>query len=749
MNELQTPDFRLQALVFRVSLRTLGLLCVLCVDLFILCFSIVYTYAAEEEIIHIRSADYLKYNKDSKITILEGSVQLEYRDTSIIADRAQLDEKSKTVQARGRIVLRDEKNEIKGDFLFYNYDSEYFEINSPSGTTTSPKVEGKVYYWGKTGRGTRKKIKIYDGEITTCGPHCSREYHAKAKEITVFPENKVIARSAYFFIGSVPVLYMPLYVIPLKEEQVQYLEYGYNETDGLFVKSKYPYMAKELITGYLLLNFMAERGTELGTEHDYTSKRLGGTGKQSFLHSNDKLTGRSENNFQLLQNFTAGKTTKGSFQFNRISSLSRETTTTNTNTFNLNLSLNPTPSLSQNLTFQYNLQHIPAESQNTTLNYQQNYLWKKFTTLTTLNYTAFGTDVQPTDKEARLDFSMTRTYPAFQFVAKTSKEFDLDKESYTFDNNKSIQFTLPEVQLAFNTNHIIQHTPWLAFLPLTNLNITYGKYTDGTRIKRRRVSRTSLDMKASRSFNIGKKATITPSHQFTQSLYSTTDAMYVFQNLINFNYNFTPVHRLSIMYNSIKDSGGVPITRDRRSESSLLNANFNITKPKTTLTVTTTYNYKAQTNRYSPLNYSYTRKITQNSGFILASSYDLNEDTFASTNTQLTLKRKNFKADLTAIWNTEDMILNTALMRFEIGRTNGWSFKLQATYDGINPQTLPPLRDIVVVKQNCCTEVQMAYYTDRSEFIFHYVILALPSKPVGFTSGDKGMELDESIFQTQ
>ncbi|MEW6201348.1 MAG: hypothetical protein AB1546_05190, partial [bacterium] len=557
MNWLRTSGFRIQDSGFRIRDSVLRVfLFFLYTFLFIcICHSVFPAAAEEEELIHIHSADYLKHIKDPQITILEGSVKLEYKGTVIIADRAQIDEKGKTVVANSRVVLRDEKNEITGDYLFYNYDSEYFELNSPSGFTTSPKVEGKVYYWGKNAKGTREKIKIYGGEITTCGPYCSQEYHAKAKEITVFPENKVIARSAYFYIGTVAVLYMPIYVVSLKEEQVQHIEYGFNEQDGFFVKTKYPYMAKELITGYLLMNYMTERGTGIGTEHKYTSQRLGGTGEQLFLHNNDKLTGRSENTFRLIQNFTQGKSTKGTFNFNRVSSLSRLGITTNTNTFNLNLQRNPTPSLAQNITLLHTVQHIITESRNTSLNYQQTYQWKKFGTITSLNYTSSGFRGFPKDEEAVFDFSLARNYPDLQLFVKTRKEFDPDGDSYTGDDTRSIQHTLPEAQLTFNTERLRQHAPWTGFLPLINLSVTYGKYTDGTRDKRRKVSRTSIDSKISRSFSVGNKATITPSHQFTQYFYSTTDAMYIFQNLINFNYNFTPVHRLSIMYNNVRDSG--------------------------------------------------------------------------------------------------------------------------------------------------------------------------------------------------
>lgn len=725
------------------ALQHIRCLSVLILSLFVLCIPVL-SQNNEKETIYIKNADYMKYFKETKITRLEGHVEIAYRDVTLMADRAELDEKRKVVVARGRVVFSDPKNEITGRYIFYNYDAEYFEMLSPTGTATSPKVKGKVYYTGKIASGTRQKIKIRNGVITTCAPYCRREYHVTAKDITIYPGNKIIARKAAFFIGNRRTLYFPVYVISLKEEQVEHVEFGYNEHDGFYLIVKYPFMSKENIDGRLLFDHRTLRGTELGNEYKYTSKRLGGKGNLNFSNRSDKKTGRSENKFRLQQNYDMFDT-KGYFKYDRDSSTYSGKSTTNINKIELTAAKSIKNS-THNISLKHEFQHVPNEIMKTFLTYNQTLRYKKYTSTTIWNYTEVlrGSGLGK-NKNLMSRFTLTRNRPVYNTTLKMIKSFDLDGA----DDFESVKFTQPEVTFNFNIPILKRKYKVINYLPLTALSYAYGKYTNGTRhsitLPRQHVSTKKINTTLSKSFKFGKRTTFTPSHNFTQFFYSTTDAMYTIRNTMLLNYNFTKTNRLSLAYNDVRDSGGTPVSKKHDFEVSTVRAGFHVAKPKTSFQANTTYNYK--TFKYSPLNISYRRYTSQNSQFNLGTTYDLENDKFGNTSTGMTISRKNTRMNITALWNTEELELTQSKITFDITRKNGWHFEVSTQYNGVSRVKKPFLQQVNATKTNCCTEIQMSYKTDLSEFIFQYVILAFPKQRLGFTRGDKGLEFQQEIFE--
>ncbi|MEW5945709.1 MAG: hypothetical protein AB1742_05885 [bacterium] len=702
-----------------------------------------------EETILIRSADYMKHEKESRITVLEGNVGVAFRDVTVFADRALLDENNRTVQGWGRVVVTDPKGEITGDYVFYDYRDEYFELSNPAGSVTSKNMIGKAYYSGASARGTTGKIRISRGRITTCGPHCYEEYHVTAESITVYPERKVAAKNACFYIGKAKVLYLPLYVMSLKEEQIEYVDFGYNEQDGFFAIVRYPYLARETLDGILKHDYSSRRGTGYGIEHRYLSKFFGGEGRQTFDYRSDKVSGRSENNFTFEQRFKKGvKTTEGFFSYVRESSLSRFGVDRNVNTLKFNAA-GRKRNLNQTLDLTHAFQHIPYTVKTTNMNYTGTLNWKGFSIISNQRYTSFlaGAGI---NKELYSDLSVTRRFPFCNLTLKFIKQFDLDGENYTGDAYTPITFTLPELLLSFNPAAVGKRLPRLSFLPLTKLELNYGRYTDGSRTTRRKVSRKMIDSQFSKTYRLSGKNSITHSHQYTQFFYDTKDAMYRFSDTLSLTLKPAKAHSIGLNYNNVRDAGGDPVQRDRRAESNVVHATYSIAKGKTTFHASTQYNYDAKPPLfpYSPLILTYTKWTSSRSQLSLSSSYNLDTEELGRTTVSNLISRgKNFRAQATSNWNTEEFELDTAEARLNFSRNNGWDFSALIAYDALNPVKRPLLRDVIAVKRNCCTEIRTAYYTERSEFRFDYVILAFPKKRFGFISSEKGMEIDKSLFQ--
>ena len=269
----------------------------------------------------------MKYHKSSKVTELRGNVRLRMKDSYVRADEITLDEERKSLTASGRVVIEDQQDRITGTMLYYDYDKEYFELANPQGRTTAKDVQGTIYYNGERAWGSRRKLRIFKGEFTTCDPTCRQEYHVTAKNIAIYPDIKIISRKAVFFMGSQRVWYMPIHVISLKKKQEHYQpDIGYNKEEGFYVKTKYPYMVTEAVTGLALFDYISRKGIGYGAEHDYNSRFFGGgnrdfgKGHNYFKTMNENDTGQVSTTVRQTQAFRIGEKVLGSISYNRDSS---------------------------------------------------------------------------------------------------------------------------------------------------------------------------------------------------------------------------------------------------------------------------------------------------------------------------------------------------------------------------------------------------------------------------------------------
>ncbi len=718
-----------------------------------------------DETFTIESADYMRNERESGITTLKGAVSFTYRDQSVSADEVVLDEKNKTAVARRVTNMSGPDGDLSGESLFYDYDKEWFELVNGSGSTTAADVQGKVYFSGRRINGTQKKLKVYGARFTTCGPDCKPEYHLQARYAVIYPDDKVIARDAYFYTGDVKLLYFPVFVASLKRERHYMPEFGYSKIEGFYVYANYPYIAKRFIAGWLLLDIMTKKGFRYGAEHEYSSKKLGGDGYTLFKTNREKDTGASTNLAKITQKLKFGDKNTGDFSFNRTSTYNEFLSNSRTNRNDLSLNLTrqvyemkaggaaPTQGASRKtssiMVTKNSSQSSYYETNYTSVTLNQNLTLKpKLNTQYTYQYTDDGGTARPDNVNGKFKFDTTYTGSLYTLAVSAQRTYDIDGDENTTNNAEELNVLWPRMNLSLQPKLYSKFIPEKLFT-LSQVQISNERIRQGPRNNSEALRRNTVSAQASRDFFRGsKKARASMSQQYTQYFYSTKDAEYIFTHNSTLNYNVTRAAGFRFSFDSQKDSGGSPYKYKPQREYIRLMNSFTISKPGTGFTMSTQYDYRQATDRkYSPLTFRYNREMSQNSQLTLGGSRDLNNDKWGPTNTTVNMKRKNTALTIGALWDTEKLDLVNATAKAGFTRKNGWKIQVQSTYEHQSKYSF--IRDVIATKTRCCTELELKYDTMNDEFQFHYLILAFPSKKFGFSQSSQGFEIDESAWSSE
>ena len=169
------------------------------------------------------SADYIDYQIKKNLITLQGQSNLKYEQVSLtageivyqteeeilLAERMKIQEGEK-VKWEGSPVLKDGKDEIKGERMSYDLRSKRGKVKS--GITDIQ--EGT--YKGELLRKITDKVLLADkGTYTTCDkpePH----FHFYARRMKIIAKDKVIAEPVVLYIADLPIAAIPYYIFPIK-----------------------------------------------------------------------------------------------------------------------------------------------------------------------------------------------------------------------------------------------------------------------------------------------------------------------------------------------------------------------------------------------------------------------------------------------------------------------------------------------------------------------------------------------------
>ena len=227
--------------------------------------------------------DRVEYFHEQNKVVGEGNVSITYGDVKLTCDKITVYTDTKEAICDGNVKITQPQASMEGERMNYNFSTK-------RGSSLDSKIKAKPFY------GAAKKVEqpgdeefdLDRGYITTCDrehPH----YRIQAKEIKVYFGKKIIAKHILFFVGNVPILYLPIYIQPLggKYPDVTIVP-GRTSDWGYYVLTAWRYYLNENSKGFVHLDYREKKGFGEGIDYSYDAKELGtGVFRAYYAHEND------------------------------------------------------------------------------------------------------------------------------------------------------------------------------------------------------------------------------------------------------------------------------------------------------------------------------------------------------------------------------------------------------------------------------------------------------------------------------
>jgi lipopolysaccharide assembly outer membrane protein LptD (OstA) len=234
---------------------------------FLLFFSLK-IFAQEKVIPVIIDGDQVSYSQDEQKVLAKGNVIIKHEDTVIRCDQASYEVEANKAYLEGNVEIIREKEIITGRKVIYNFGDKTAQIEKMR--AQSPPFYGEAREGEKI---SDNEYLFKDGYITTCDlkkPH----YRIKARRITIYPGERVVAKNVFVLVSNIPVFYTPYYSQSLKDQFVE-LSVGKNKEWGYHVLSRWRYHLNQENKGRVYLDLYEERGKGIGVVHKTESENIG------------------------------------------------------------------------------------------------------------------------------------------------------------------------------------------------------------------------------------------------------------------------------------------------------------------------------------------------------------------------------------------------------------------------------------------------------------------------------------------
>jgi hypothetical protein len=406
--------------------------------------------------------------------------------------------------------------------------------------------------------------KITEGSITTCElkePH----YHIAAKEMIIYPKDKIIARDISWYEGKIKIITLPYFLIFLdrKTQQPILPKIGQNSADGWFVKTNFNYYIDEKSYGTFYIDWLEKKGIGTGVEHTLEIGDANNPGETSlYLYQikekdsgNINLTGNlnytqefTEENIktQVILNYSGTKAEGGNLPYNTLKSQFAFEKKEDNYTLKL--------------TGKYNFSGTGIRQEDLSIDgnikVDHNYTFNdKFSSALALVYTDNNpASWEVADRELKPKWELKYGGEGYTLNLITEKRFDLDGDNYIGEDVSKIINRLPE--LIFKKNPAAIGDTKITY----DINASVGHFYEAATEEDNLRGEYIINVK--RPFDLGEYLTLTPSGIFRQDVYLTGEARYLVGGKVDLKAVYDPYISSILSYSYNKSVGPTPFNFD-------------------------------------------------------------------------------------------------------------------------------------------------------------------------------------------
>jgi lipopolysaccharide export system protein LptA len=211
------------------------------------------------------SGDFLEINNEENTVVIKGNAYIEFNDMKLWADTIQGNLKWHVIQAQGNIRFKREKEDLEGSFLTYNYKTKRGNINNLRTKRGANYIKAEKMTIGPYA------LQGWNVAATTCTdnpPH----YQLDAREMTIYPGDRIILKGVAMMSGGKRRFYVPQYEIDTNSEKPVnrlYLSPGYSNGKGFNLKSSYSFYFNPKLRGRAYFHPSQNGDNKVGIEVHY------------------------------------------------------------------------------------------------------------------------------------------------------------------------------------------------------------------------------------------------------------------------------------------------------------------------------------------------------------------------------------------------------------------------------------------------------------------------------------------------
>ncbi|MDP2929306.1 MAG: LPS export ABC transporter periplasmic protein LptC, partial [Candidatus Omnitrophota bacterium] len=229
------------------------------------------------------NGDKVEYFHEEKKVVGTGNISIDYKDVKLTSEKVTVYLDTREAIAEGNVKITQKDNYFTGDRMNYNFDKR-----------TGKAIDAYINYVPFYGRSrdvekvSENQTNIERGYVTTCDldkPH----YRIQAKQVKIYTDDKLVAKHILFFVGSVPIMYLPYYVQPLKDRSSGITTMlGHDADWGYYALSSLKFDYSQIFKGRFRFDYRSKNGIAAGIDNSYTFSGLGdGIVKFYYAQEND------------------------------------------------------------------------------------------------------------------------------------------------------------------------------------------------------------------------------------------------------------------------------------------------------------------------------------------------------------------------------------------------------------------------------------------------------------------------------
>lgn len=173
------------------------------------------------------TAKNLSRDMENNLLVLEGNVQVTYKDQHFSADYIEINMTTKQAVMRGKVLITTNEMTMGGDEIQLDYESNQAAVINGYVQSNNIRFQGRLIE-----QQNDKNFYVVDAEYTTCN-NCPATWSFDGSQIKAELGGYAFLKSTFLKVAGVPVFWLPYLIVPLKNErQTGLLSPEFGHTDS-------------------------------------------------------------------------------------------------------------------------------------------------------------------------------------------------------------------------------------------------------------------------------------------------------------------------------------------------------------------------------------------------------------------------------------------------------------------------------------------------------------------------------------